>query len=63
LAVALRLALQHYQLITFNGHSFDLLVVNRVPAAGPQGRHYFHRYTEDALDLCDVLGSYVPVQR
>ena len=21
---------------------------------------YFHRYTEDALDLCDVLGSYVP---
>ena len=23
-------------------------------------RQYFHRYTEDALDLCDVLGSYVP---
>jgi hypothetical protein len=21
---------------------------------------YFNRYTEDALDLCDVLGSYVP---
>jgi predicted PolB exonuclease-like 3'-5' exonuclease len=33
------------QLITFNGHSFDL-PVNRIPAA----------YTEDALDLCDVLG-------
>jgi 3'-5' exonuclease len=54
------------QLITFNGHSFDLPVlryramVNRVPAAGLQVRQYFHRYTEDALDLCDVLGSYVP---
>ena len=23
-------------------------------------RQYFHRYTEDALDLCDVLGSYAP---
>jgi 3'-5' exonuclease len=54
------------QLITFNGHGFDLPVlryramVNRVPAAGLQARQYFHRYTEDALDLCDVLGSYVP---
>jgi predicted PolB exonuclease-like 3'-5' exonuclease len=54
------------QLITFNGHSFDLPVlryramVNRVSAAGLQVRQYFHRYTEDALDLCDVLGSYVP---
>jgi predicted PolB exonuclease-like 3'-5' exonuclease len=54
------------QLITFNGHSFDLPVlryramVNRVPAAGLQVRQYFRRYTEDALDLCDVLGSYVP---
>jgi 3'-5' exonuclease len=54
------------QLITFNGHSFDLPVlryramVNRVPAPGLQVRQYFHRYTEDALDLCDVLGSYVP---
>jgi 3'-5' exonuclease len=54
------------QLITFNGHSFDLPVlryramVNRVPAVGLQVRQYFHRYTEDALDLCDVLGSYVP---
>ena len=35
-------------------------MVNRVPAAGLQVRQYFHRYTEDALDLCDVLGSYVP---
>ena len=54
------------QLITFNGHSFDLPVlryrakVNRVPAAGLHVRQYFHRYTEDALDLCDVSGSYVP---
>ena len=23
-------------------------------------RQYFHRYTHGALDLCDVLGSYVP---
>jgi 3'-5' exonuclease len=54
------------QLITFNGHSFDLPVlryramVNRVSAAGLQIRPYFHRYNDDALDLCDVLGSYVP---
>jgi 3'-5' exonuclease len=54
------------QLITFNGHSFDLPVlryramVNRISAAGLQVRQYFHRYTDDAIDLCDVLGSYVP---
>ena len=54
------------QLITFNGHRFDLPVlryramVNRIPAAGLQVRQYFHCYTEDALDFCDVLGSYVP---
>jgi predicted PolB exonuclease-like 3'-5' exonuclease len=54
------------QLITFNGHSFDLPVlryramVNRVAAGGLQVRPYLHRYSEDALDLCDVLGSYVP---
>lgn len=54
------------QLITFNGHSFDLpalrycAMVNRLAADGLQVRPYFHRYTEDALDLCDVLGSYVP---
>jgi 3'-5' exonuclease len=56
----------HPQLITFNGHSFDLPVlryramVNRISAAGLQVRQYFHRYTDDAVDLCDVLGSYVP---
>jgi predicted PolB exonuclease-like 3'-5' exonuclease len=52
------------RLITFNGHSFDLPVlryramVNRISGAGLQARPYFHRYTEDALDLCDVFGSY-----
>jgi 3'-5' exonuclease len=35
-------------------------MVNRVAAEGLQVRQYFHRFTEDALDLCDVLGSYVP---
>jgi predicted PolB exonuclease-like 3'-5' exonuclease len=54
------------QMVTWNGHSFDLPVlryramVNRVAAEGLQVRQYFHRFTEDALDLCDVLGSYVP---
>jgi predicted PolB exonuclease-like 3'-5' exonuclease len=54
------------QLITWNGHTFDLPVlryramVNRISAAGLQARQYFHRFTDDALDLCDVLGSYVP---
>jgi predicted PolB exonuclease-like 3'-5' exonuclease len=53
-------------LVTFNGHSFDLPVlryramVNRVSASGLQVRPYFRRYADDALDLCDVLGSYVP---
>jgi predicted PolB exonuclease-like 3'-5' exonuclease len=43
--------------------SFDLPVlryramVNRISAAGLLVRQYFHRYTDDALDLCDVLGS------
>jgi len=56
------------QLITFNGHSFDLPVlryramVNRVQADGLQVRPYFHRYTEDALDLCDALGSFGPAK-
>ena len=54
------------QLVTFNGHSFDLPVlryramVNRLSGVGLQVRPYFYRYGEDALDLCDVLGSYVP---
>jgi 3'-5' exonuclease len=54
------------QLVTFNGHGFDLPVlryramVNRIAAGGLQVRPYFYRYGDDALDLCDVLGSYVP---
>jgi predicted PolB exonuclease-like 3'-5' exonuclease len=54
------------QLITFNGHGFDLPVlryramVNRVSAGGLQVRQYFHRYTDHALDICDALGSYMP---
>jgi predicted PolB exonuclease-like 3'-5' exonuclease len=56
-------------LITFNGHSFDLPVlryramVNRVSGAGLHVRPYFHRYTDDALDLCDIFGSYSPGSR
>jgi 3'-5' exonuclease len=52
------------QLISYNGHGFDLPVlryramVNRVSAAGLQVRPYFHRYSDDALDLCDALGSF-----
>jgi predicted PolB exonuclease-like 3'-5' exonuclease len=52
------------QLVTFNGNSFDLPVlrhralVNKVGAPGLSMRPYFHRYTEDAIDLCDVLSSY-----
>jgi predicted PolB exonuclease-like 3'-5' exonuclease len=52
------------QLITFNGSSFDLPVlryramVQKVPALGLSARSYFHRYTDDAVDLCDVLSSF-----
>ena len=52
------------QLITFNGSSFDLPVlryramIHGVAAPGLAARPYFHRYTEDTLDLCDVLSSF-----
>jgi 3'-5' exonuclease len=52
------------QLVTFNGNSFDLPVlryrpmINSVPAPGLSQRPYFMRYTEDAIDLCDVLSSF-----
>jgi predicted PolB exonuclease-like 3'-5' exonuclease len=65
-AFAERVGQLNPQLITWNGHSFDLPVlryramVNRVAAEGLQVRQYFHRFTDDAIDLCDVLGSYVP---
>jgi 3'-5' exonuclease len=54
------------QLVTFNGSSFDLPVVryramvHKVSAAGLSARPYFHRYTDDAVDLCDVLSSFAP---
>lgn len=54
------------QLVTFNGNSFDLPVlryramINEVSAPGLATRPYFNRYTEDALDLCDVLSSFAP---
>jgi 3'-5' exonuclease len=51
------------QMVTWAGHAFDLpdrAMVNRVAAEGLQVRQYFHRFTDDAIDLCDVLGSYVP---
>jgi predicted PolB exonuclease-like 3'-5' exonuclease len=54
------------QLVTFNGSSFDLPVlryramVHGVAAPGLASRSYFHRYTEDAIDLCDVLSSFSP---
>jgi predicted PolB exonuclease-like 3'-5' exonuclease len=52
------------QLVTFNGSSFDLPVlryramVHGVAAPGLSSRPYFNRFTEDAVDLCDVLSSY-----
>jgi predicted PolB exonuclease-like 3'-5' exonuclease len=54
------------QLITFNGSSFDLPVlryramVSGVAAPGLALRPYFNRYTQDAIDLCDVLASFSP---
>lgn len=54
------------QLVTFNGNSFDLPVlryramIHGVSAAGLSARSYFNRYTEDAIDLCDVLSSFSP---
>lgn len=54
------------QLITFNGNSFDLPVlryramIHGIAAPGLACRPYFHRYTSDAVDLCDVLSSFSP---
>jgi 3'-5' exonuclease len=59
-----RIAELRPQLVTFNGSGFDLPVlryramVNTVSAPGLAARAYFHRYSEDALDLCDCLGSF-----
>jgi Predicted 3'-5' exonuclease related to the exonuclease domain of PolB len=52
------------QLVTFNGSGFDLPVlryrtmVHAIPAIGLTARPYFHRYSQDAIDLCDVLSSF-----
>ena len=54
------------QLVTFNGNSFDLPVlryramIHGVSAPGLAVRPYFNRYTEDAIDLCDILSSFAP---
>jgi predicted PolB exonuclease-like 3'-5' exonuclease len=54
------------QLVGFNTGGFDLPVlryramINRVSAPGLSARNYWNRYTEDALDLCDALGSFMP---
>jgi len=52
------------QLITFNGSSFDLPVLryramaHGLAAPGLAARPYYNRYSEDAIDLCDVLSSF-----
>lgn len=52
------------QMVTFNGCAFDLPVlryramIHGVFAPGLHNRAYFHRYTEDNVDLCDVLSSF-----
>jgi 3'-5' exonuclease len=54
------------QLVTFNGNSFDLPVlryramIHGVSAPGLAVRPYFNRYTEDAVDLCDILSAFAP---
>jgi predicted PolB exonuclease-like 3'-5' exonuclease len=52
------------QLVSFNGCGFDLPVlryrgmIHEVFAPGMHNRAYYHRYTEDNVDLCDVLSSF-----
>jgi 3'-5' exonuclease len=59
-----RIAKLSPRLVTFGGSSFDLPVlryramVNHVAAPGLALRPYLNRYTEDAIDLCDVLSSF-----
>jgi predicted PolB exonuclease-like 3'-5' exonuclease len=54
------------QMVTFNGSSFDLPVlryralIRGVSAPGLHNRAYYHRFTDDAVDLCDVLSSFSP---
>jgi 3'-5' exonuclease len=59
-----RIAELNPQLVTFSGSSFDLPVlryramIHKVAAIGLSARPYFNRYTEDAIDLCDLLSSF-----
>lgn len=59
-----RIAERRPTLVTFNGNGFDLPVLryramlHRISAPGLSARPYFNRYSTDAIDLCDVLGSY-----
>ena len=52
------------QMVTFNGGGFDLPVlryramIHGVFAPGMHSRAYYHRYTDDNVDLCDVLSSF-----
>lgn len=52
------------QLVSFNGHGFDLPVLryramlHGLSAPGLNCRAYFNRYTDDCLDLCDALASF-----
>ena len=52
------------RMVTFNGASFDLPVlryramIHGISAPGLDDRSYFHRYTDDNVDLCDVLSSF-----
>jgi len=63
-AFVARIAELEPQLVTFNGNSFDLPVLryramlNEVAAPGLSAHPYFNRYSEDAVDLCDVLASF-----
>jgi 3'-5' exonuclease len=56
------------QLVT-NGNSFDLPVLRyramsqSIAAPGLSARSYFNQYTEDAIDLCDVLSSFAHRKR
>lgn len=52
------------QMVTFNGHSFDLPVlryramIHSISAPGMQRRPYYHRFADDHVDICDVLSAY-----
>ena len=59
-----RIAELNPQLVSFNGHGFDLPVLryrsmlHKLAAPGLNCRTYFNRYSDDCLDLCDALASF-----